>query len=237
MQFKSTLVRGSLIQRYKRFLADIELEDGSRVTAHCANPGSMKTVAEPGSPVWISAASNPNRKLKWDWQLIEINGALVSVNTALPNAIAEEALSEGLVPELRGYANLKREVKYGENSRIDILLSSEDKPDCYVEIKNVNMMRSKGLAEFPDSVTSRGAKHLRELSTMVEQGHRAVMLFIVQRNDCEKFTVAHDIDPNYQAALTMAVATGVEVLCYTCAISTSDIKVDRSIPIELDSRQ
>ncbi len=237
MQFETTLVRGRLIQRYKRFLADIELEDGSRVTAHCANPGSMKTVAEPGSTVWISAAGNPKRKLSWDWQLIEISGNLVSINTALPNRIAEEAIGDDKIVELRGYQNIKREVKYGENSRIDLLLSDTNKPDCYVEIKNVNMMRTQGHAEFPDSVTTRGAKHLREMSAMVEQGCRAVMLYIVQRNDCDSFSVATDIDPAYQGALEEALAAGVEAVCYTCLISTTEIKVDRSIPIELDSRR
>ena len=237
MLFKSTLVPGILIQRYKRFLADIELEDGTRVTAHCANPGSMKTVAEPGAKVWISEASNPNRKLKWDWQLIELKEALVSINTSLPNTIAEEAISCGLISELGGYEQLKREVKYGENSRIDMLLTADGKPDCYVEVKNVNMMRNQGTAEFPDSVTARGAKHLKELATMVAQGQRAVMLFIVQRTDCRSFKLAGDIDARYQLAFKEALDAGVEALCYSCAISTREIKVDRALPIELDSDQ
>ena len=190
MLFPDPLVPGRLVRRYKRFLADIELDDGAVVTAHCANPGSMLGLHEPGSRVWLSPARNPARKLKFTWELVQADGTLVGINTAHPNALAAEAIAAGTVAELGGYADPRREVKYGRNSRIDLLLSSDHRPDCYMEIKNVHLLRREGLAEFPDSVTARGAKHLEELSAMVAAGHRAVMFYLVQRDDCERFAIA-----------------------------------------------
>lgn len=232
MRFPNPLIHGKLRQRYKRFLSDIELDDGRVVTAHCANPGSMLGLKEPGSDVWISPAQNPKRKLRYSWELIAVDDGLVGINTAHPNGIVEEAIRDGVITELAGYRTLRREVKYGENSRIDILLQEEGKPDCYVEVKNVTLMRKPGLAEFPDSVTARGAKHLLELSNMVQQGHRAVMVYLIQRTDCSRFAIAGDIDPNYDAALTAALAADVETICYSCQISTTAIEVDQAVAIE-----
>lgn len=228
MKFPDPLIRGTLIKRYKRFLADVELEDGRLVTAHCANSGSMLSVKEPGSEVWLSPAQNPNRKLKYTWELIVVGDALVGINTALPNALAEEAVKGGVIPELAGYETLLREVKYGKNSRIDLLLRDGSKPDCYVEVKNVTMKRTPNPnepAEFPDSVTARGTKHLVELSDMVAAGARAVMLYLVQREDCSGVSIAADIDPVYADTLNRAVTSGVEVLCYGCNMSIEGIHV------------
>lgn len=233
MKFDTPLVKGTLVQRYKRFLADVTLETGETVTAHCANPGAMLGLREPGSTVWLSPAGNPNRKLKWDWQLVEADGGLVGINTGHPNRLTEEAITEDAVPELAGYDTLRREVKYGQSSRIDILLESPGKPVCYVEVKNVHLLRGERLAEFPDSVTARGAKHLEELGDMVEAGHRAVMFYLVQRMDCDRFAIAADIDPAYADALARARTRGVEVLCYACTLSTEAIKVDHRLALAI----
>ena len=199
MKFPDPLLRGRLIKRYKRFMADVELEDGSVVVAHCANSGSMLSVNEPGAEVWISPARNPDRKLKFTWEMIRIGRTLVGINTSHPNGLVADAIAAGRIPELVGYASLRREVKYGENSRIDILLEKEG-PDagekCYVEVKNVTMKRDlakNAPVEFPDGVTARGAKHLVELGNMVRQGHRAVMMYLVQRTDSPSFVIAADI--------------------------------------------
>lgn len=231
MEFPNPLIRGKLIKRYKRFLSDIELEDGSIVTAHCANSGSMLECKAPGSEVWLSPATNPNRKLKYTWELIKIGDGLVGINTAHPNALVEAAVKDGTIKELVSYDSVRREVKYGKNSRIDLLLENEGRPKCYVEVKNVTLKRGDGPAEFPDAVTSRGAKHLEELSDMVAEGHRAVMVYLVQREDCDRFTIAEDIDPTYGDALREALAKGVEAVCYTCKLTPKAITVDTSIQI------
>lgn len=233
------LITGRLIRRYKRFLADVELESGEVVTAHCANPGSMMGLNAPGLPVWLSVSDDPKRKLRYSWKLAEIDFGwcgpqLVSIDTGHPNTLAEEAIRAGVIAPLAGYGMVRREVRYGRNSRIDLLLSSGDetgsqRPDCYVEVKNVHLMRRPGLAEFPDSVTSRGAKHLEELGDMVEAGHRAVMLFVVQMA-AERFAIASDIDPAYGAALTRAMARGVEVLVHVCTMATDRIDLAGAIP-------
>jgi len=237
MKFPSPLIKGTLIKRYKRFMADVEISDGSIVTAHCANSGSMLSVNEPGAEVWISPASNPDRKLKFTWELIRIGSTLVGINTALPNKMVSAAISDGTISELDGYASLRNEVKYGKNSRIDILLEDDKKPMCYVEVKNVTLRRdlSEGApAEFPDSVTSRGTKHLQELSDMVAEGHRAVMVYLVQREDAESFVIARDIDPIYGEALDVAKKSGVEALCYRCTLSPEEIKISHRIKIIAD---
>jgi sugar fermentation stimulation protein A len=235
MQFPEPLKTGRLIKRYKRFLADVKLDSGEEITAHCANPGSMLGLAEPGSKVWLSQNDNPKRKLKYSWELLEVDlGAgpvLIGINTSLPNALVSEAIQSGAIPELSGYPALRREVKYGVNSRIDILLEKDDLSRCYVEIKNVHLMRKSGLAEFPDSVTSRGKKHLVELSSMVAEGHRAVMVYLVQRGDAEEFSLARDIDVAYGEAFDMAVDAGVETLAYVCALTPQAINVSKRIPI------
>ncbi|MCC3305993.1 DNA/RNA nuclease SfsA [Sneathiella sp. HT1-7] len=231
MKFPASLIKGRLIKRYKRFLADIELESGEMITAHVANPGSMMGLKDEGLTVWLSLSDNPKRKLPYSWELVEVDGALVGINTAHPNGIVADAIEGGQIDALAGYENLTREVKYGENSRIDILLSGHDKPDCYVEVKNVTLKRDDSLAEFPDSVTARGAKHLKELASMVEQGHRAVMFYLIQRTDCTKFQIAADIDPVYAVAFKEAIAAGVEIICYDCHISTKEIRPGSAIPV------
>jgi len=232
MKFPNPLIPGKLIKRYKRFLADVELENGEVVTAHCANSGSMLECKEPGSEVWLSPATNPNRKLKFTWELIKVGNGLVGINTSHPNGLVEQAVKDGTIKELSGYASVRREVKYGKNSRIDLLLEDEGRPKCYVEVKNVTLKRGNSPAEFPDAVTSRGAKHLAELSDMVAEGHRAVMVYLVQREDCDSFTVAEDIDPAYGAALRDALKKGVETLCYTCKLTPEAITVSAPINIE-----
>lgn len=229
MLFESPLISGRLIQRYKRFLADIELEDGSIITAHCANPGSMLGLKDPGTRVWLSKSNNPKRKLAYSWELLQLDDAMIGINTALPNRIVEEAILADKIPEVSGYQTLRREVKYGKNSRIDLLLEDPDKADCYVEVKNVHLLRQAGLAEFPDSVTKRGAKHLVELGDMVEEGKRAVMLYLVNRTDCDRFALADDIDPAYAMAFTQARARGVEALVYACDITEQGIHLSHAL--------
>ncbi|HER25700.1 MAG TPA: DNA/RNA nuclease SfsA, partial [Rhodospirillales bacterium] len=209
MKFPDPLIPGKLIKRYKRFLTDVELANGDVVVAHCANSGSMLSVKEPGADVWLSPARNPDRKLRYTWELIRIGKTLVGINTALANGIVEQAILDGTIAELSGYETLRREVKYGKNSRIDILLQDPARPTCYVEVKNVTLKREpggEGPVEFPDSVTTRGAKHLVELSDMVRDGHRATMVYLVQRTDADHFSVAADIDPDYASALDKAMA-------------------------------
>ncbi|MBL24262.1 MAG: DNA/RNA nuclease SfsA [Rhodospirillaceae bacterium] len=230
MKFPAPLQKATLLKRYKRFLSDMELPDGSEVVAHCANPGSMMGLVEPGSEVWLSANTNPKAKLDWRWELVRVDGQLVGINTRHPNRIAELAVAGGAIAELTGYGTIRREVKYGENSRIDLLLEDDAKPTCYVEIKNVTLKR-EGFAEFPDSVTKRGAKHLGELANMVAEGHRAVMFYLAQRNDCEGFRLAPDLDPGYAEAFEAATAAGVEAICYACEISTDAIEIARPLPI------
>lgn len=232
MNFPDPLIKATLIERYKRFLADVALEDGSVVTAHCANTGSMLGVREPGAEVWLSPARNPERKLKYTWEMIRVGDGLVGVNTAHPNRIVEEGILAGKVAELADYREARREVKYGRNSRIDVLLGAPDRRDCYVEVKNVHLRRESA-AEFPDAVTARGAKHLGELADMVEKGARALMFYLVQREDCDAFTVAADIDPDYADALDKALERGVEAVCYACRLTPESIELDRPLPLDL----
>lgn len=236
MKLPSPLIRGVLIKRYKRFLADVELESGETITAHCANTGSMLSVSEPGSEVWLSESNNPKRKLRHTWEMIRVGGHLVGINTSRPNGLVEEAVQNGYIPELAGYRSVRREVKYGDNSRIDLLLEDGPLPTCYVEVKNVTMKRSAAAdapVEFPDAVTVRGSKHLAELSKMAAHGHRAAMVFLVQREDGGRFTIAEDIDPAYGANLKSAKEAGVEILCYACNMSLDEIRVARPIAVEL----
>ncbi len=235
MQFPTPLRRGRLIKRYKRFLADVALDDGGEVTASCPNTGSMLGLTAPGSVVWLSESDSPTRKYRHTWEMIEADlgggPTLVGINTAHPNRIVADAIKAGGIAGLTGYGSLRREVRYGVNSRIDILLEDAAKPACYVEIKNTHLMREGGLAEFPDSVTERGAKHLDELANMVAEGHRAVMVFLVQRGDAERFKVAGDIDAAYAAAFERARAAGVEAMALRCRLSASEIVVDGPLPI------
>jgi sugar fermentation stimulation protein A len=235
MRFTAPLVPATLVRRYKRFLADVALPGGETVTAHCANPGSMIGLAAPGAPVWLSRSQNPKRKLGHSWELVEVDlgsGAeLVGINTTNPNALAAEATAAGLIPELSGYRSFRREVKYGRNSRVDFLLEEPGRPPCYVEVKNVHLMRQKGLAEFPDAVTKRGAKHLQELAAMAAAGARAVMLFLVQIASAERFALARDIDPAYGLQFDLARAQGAEALARRCRLSRDAIEVAEAIAI------
>ncbi len=233
MKFSVPLIRATLIRRYKRFLADVEMPDGQTLTVHCANPGAMQGLNMPGMEIWLSDSKNPKRKLRYSWELARLDTGLAGINTAHPNRIAEEAILAGRIPELAGYAGLRREVNYGRNSRIDLLLEDAIRGLCYVEVKNVHLMRQPGLAEFPDSVTTRGAKHLAEMAEMLAQGHRAVMLYLVQRDDCNRFTVAGDIDPAYARALNDAQSRGVEAICYDCRLSVEEIILNQALPIVL----
>ena len=199
------------------------------MTVHCPNPGAMLGLADPGIDVWLSNSNNPKRKLSHTWELARVDNTLAGINTLQANRIGEEAVLAGKIRELSGYDNVRREVPYGKNSRIDLLLEAEGRPDCYVEIKNVHLMRTPGLAEFPDSVTARGTKHLGELADMVRAGHRAVMLYVVQRGDCGRFALAADIDPAYAAAFETARAAGVEGLCYGCVLSPEEIVLDKAL--------
>ncbi len=236
MKFENSLIEGVLVNRYKRFFADVRLPSGEVVTAHCANSGSMLSVKEPGARVWLSPAANPERKLRYNWEIVEIFACLVGINTSHPNRLVAEAIEAGLIKELKGYKSLKREQKYGRNSRIDILLESPGKPACYVEVKNVTMKRKPGPAapaEFPDSVTERGAKHLIEMTDMVKAGARAVMVYLVQRGDCRRFSVAGDIDPNYAKGLARALAAGVEAVCYGCEVTPDGITLAGPLTMDL----
>lgn len=241
MLFPEALVRGRLVRRYKRFLADVEIEtpDGlNEVVAHCANPGSMMGLAEPGATVWLLPNRNPSAKLDWRWELTDSGDSLVCINTGRANTVVGEALAARAIPQLAAYSGIRPEVKYGTSSRIDFLLEQDGLPPAYVEVKSVTLRRPDTgdplSAEFPDSVTKRGAKHLDELIEVGKNGGRPVMFFLVQRGDCTHFRAADDIDPVYAASLKRAVEAGVEVLCYTAEISTTGISLGKALPVHLD---
>ena len=235
MQLPTPLVSGRLIQRYKRFLADVRLDDGTVITGTCPNTGSMIGLKEPGQRVWLSTNEIPTRKYRHTWELVEADlgkgPKLVGINTQHPNKLVEEAIRAGKIASVAGYAELKREQKYGRNSRIDILMSDPARGLAYVEVKNVHLSRRAGLAEFPDSITERGTKHLAELSDMVRAGHAAVMVFLIQRSDVTKLSLARDIDPNYGRALDAARSAGVEIIALRCKLSTTAITVEKIVPM------
>lgn len=230
MRLPQPLAHGQLTARYKRFFADVILDDGRAVTAHCPNPGAMLGLSKPGMGVWVSPADGPKRKLAWTLELVEADGGLVGVNTLHPNRLVAEALAAGAIAELAGYAVHRREVRMGEASRVDFLLSHPDRPPCWLEVKNCHLRREGTLAEFPDCVAARSSRHLRELTARVAEGARAVQLFVIQRADCDRFAACADLDPVYAAGLTAAARAGVEVLCYACDISPMEIRVARRLP-------
>lgn len=232
MNFASPLVPATLVSRYKRFLFDAILADGTAITGSCPNTGSMWGLTTPGSRIWLSEHESRTRKYRHCLEIVESESTLVGVNTGWPNRIAEEAIRAGMIGDLGDYAGLRREQRYGTNSRIDILLDDPLRGRAYVEVKNVHMSRATALAEFPDSVTVRGAKHLDELALMAEAGHRAIMVYLIQRADIDCFRLCRDLDPNYAAAFDRAVRRGVEAYALRCDISPEAIRPDRLVPIE-----
>lgn len=228
------LIEGRLIKRYKRFLADVELSNGEQITAHCPNTGSMRRCQQENARVWVSKSDNPKRKLAYTWEIVEVdNQYLACINTSLPNKMVGEAIANGRIVELTGYDQQKAEVKYGNGSRIDWLLSGEHQPLCYVEVKNVTLLEEDGQGYFPDAVTERGRKHLYELADMVAQGHRAVLMFCVSHTGIQSVKPAQHIDPKYAAAIKEAVAQGVEVLAYRADITPDHIEIVKKLPVEL----
>ncbi len=238
MRFSSPLLEARLIQRYKRFLADIALPDGTVATAHCANPGAMVGLKEPGARVFVSQAADPKRKLRYSWELVETaledgRSQLVGINTARPNQLVAEALAARAIPSLAGYESVRAEVPYGRQSRVDFLLTGDGLPPAYVEVKNSHLMREPGLAEFPDCRTARAARHMDELGDMVEAGHRAVLVSVVQMPLAERFRVAADYDPAYAAAVARARSRGVTMHAFRCAIDRQGIVLADEVPIEI----
>lgn len=235
MKYQPPLKPATLLRRYKRFLADITLANGEEVTIHCPNTGSMKNCIVEGSPCWYSVSDNPKRKYPYTWELATTpSGHLAGINTGLANKLVKEAIENGLVSELSGYDQLRSEVKYGEEkSRIDFLLTGEGRRDCYVEVKSVTLMEESGQGLFPDAVSQRGSKHLRELMAMVEQGHRAVLFYCVQHTGIERVSPAAQIDPVYAQTLAQAIDAGVEVIAYKARISPEEISLVDAIPFTL----
>lgn len=230
MRFHSPLIEGRLVTRYKRFLADVELADGPLVTAHCANPGAMLGLVAPGHRVWLSRALGAKRKLAFSWELVEAapgGGApqLIGINTLRPNALVAEALAAGRLPPFLGYARVRPEVRYAGHSRVDFLLEAPDRPPCYLEVKNCHYMREPGLAEFPDCVAARSARHMDDLAAVVAQGCRAAVVFVIQMA-ATRFAVARDIDPAFDAALTRAIAAGVELYAFACRVTPDEVVID-----------
>lgn len=231
MKFATPLVPARLIRRYKRFFADMQLEGGAVVTAHCPNTGPMTGLVEDGLRCWLEPNDDPKKKLNFGWRLVDHeNGHFTGVDTGVPNKLLKAALQTREIAELAGYGAVRPEVPYAEKSRIDFLLSADGLPDAYVEVKSVTLLHDGSRAEFPDTVTTRGAKHMRDLAAMAQAGHRAVVFFLVQRTDCDHVAVASDIDPGYGAAFAEARAAGVEVLAYGCKLSPDGVMLDRALP-------
>ena len=222
---------GTLVRRYKRFLADVRLRNGHLVTAHCPNSGSMKTCSEPGRTVFLSRSDNPRRRLRYTWEIIAMPGSLVGTNTTVPNLLVREAIVRDVIPALTGYESVRAEVPYGVNSRIDLLLTSKSAERCYVEVKNCTLVQDR-VSYFPDAVTARGLKHLVELQNMVLQGHRAAIFFLIQRMDADTFLPADHVDPAYGQELRRAVRNGVTILAYDVILDLHCISLNRSIPHE-----
>lgn len=236
MQFETPLVPARLVRRYMRFLADAELESGELVKAHCPNTGAMLGLKDPGLRIWLEPNEDPRKKLDWGWRLVELGGGhWAGIDTSVPNRVVKEALLAGMIPDLGPYETVLPEVPYGQGSRVDFRLGAGDR-DIYLEVKNVHLRREEGWAEFPDSVTERGARHLRDLAEVVSQGHRAVMLYLVQRTDCTGFRLAGDLDPAYSRAFDLAREAGVEMLCFDTRISEMGVELGCRLPVTVDSR-
>lgn len=232
MRFPTPLIPARLVRRWNRFLSEAELPSGEIVRAHCPNPGAMLGLKEPGLKVWLEQNDDPRKKLKYGWRLVEFeNGHWAGIDTSVPNRVVKEALGARAVDPLAAYGSVRPEVAYGETSRVDFLLTEPGLPDAYVEVKNVHLRREDDWAEFPDSVTTRGARHLDELSSMVVAGHRAVMLYLIQRTDCARLRMARDLDPRYSAAFERARDTGVEMLAYGTRIDTSGVVIGDPLPV------
>lgn len=241
MKLSGPYIKGTLIKRYKRFLADIELENGTVITAHTPNTGAMTGCSTPGAQVWLRDTGNPDRKYPYSWEIVEVKpDVLVGIHTGLSNKLVQEAIENVVIKELQGYSNIRTEVPYGnENSRIDLLLERTESTmnshkQCYVEVKNVTLLENN-IAYFPDAVSLRGTKHLRELIQMVSEGHRAVIFYCVQRNDAHEFRPAETIDPEYTMTLCEAINQGVEAFAYAATVSTTEIKLVKSLPVVIPS--
>ena len=231
MLYTSPLIPATLLRRYKRFLADMLMADGSQVTVHCANPGSMLSMAVAGRRCWLSHHAGTARKLEYSWELEEAPTGCIGINTARANPVVAEALAAGAIPELAGWPLVRREVKDGDASRLDFHLSGGSGPDCWLEVKSVTMSRQPGLAEWPDAKSSRGARHLEALAKLAAGGAHATLLFLAQRPDCSVFRVAGDIDPAYAAALAAVDRTKVRILAYDCAVSPSAVELRKPLTI------
>jgi len=230
MFFKEKLIQGSLIKRYKRFFVDIKRKN-KIITAHCPNSGSMLGLLNKGNNVWLSKSSNPDRKLKYTLEIVSVNEKLVGINTHLTNKIILEALNKKKIKNLINFINIKTEAKFSDKTRFDFLLSNQ-KQKCFLEVKNVTLMREKNVAEFPDAITSRGTKHLRELIIAKKKGYDAYMLYLIQRDDCKSFKIAEDIDPDYKNAFNEAIKNGVKILCYDCKLNNEEIRINNQISYE-----
>ncbi len=230
MKFKEELLQGSLIKRYKRFFADIKYNNNT-ITAHCPNSGSMMGLINKGNKVWFSESNNPERKLKYTLEIIEVKNEKVGINTFLTNKIVFEALDNKKISSFVKFENINREVKFSDNTRFDFLLTN-NKEKCFLEVKNVTLLREKKMAEFPDAITSRGTKHLNELCKAKGEGYQSYILYLIQRDDCVSFKIAEDIDKKYKDAFNKAIKNGVKILCYDCKLSNEEIKLNKQINYE-----
>jgi len=230
MEFKNKLLQGTLVKRYKRFFADIKYKNET-ITAHCPNSGSMMGLLNKDNVVWFSKSDNLKRKLKYTLELININKRLVGINTLLTNKIVYEALRNKKIKDLNKFDNIKTEVKFSEKTRFDFLISN-NKKQCFLEVKNVTLSRESKIAEFPDATTLRGTKHLKELITAKKKGYESYILYLIQRDDCDSFRIAEDIDREYKIAFNEALKNGVKILCYDCKLSNEEIRLNNQINYE-----
>ena len=230
MKFKERLLQGTLVKRYKRFFVDIKYKN-KIITGHCPNPGSMMGLLNKGNKVWFSRSDNPSRKLKYTLEIIEVGKKMIGINTLLTNKIVFEALSQEKIKNFVKFNNIKAEVKFSDKTRFDFLISN-NKEKCFLEVKNVTLSRKDKIAEFPDAITSRGTKHLKELIIAKQRGFESYILYLIQREDCKSFRIAKDIDEDYKIAFVKALKTGVKILCYDCKLNSEEIKLNKQINYE-----